>query len=339
MLTDFLSWWRDTLQACVPPSWHRPQDSPKIVIKRAGLALVLNDDVQPIEAYDIEAAARLAAEGVAAAHRAALVVALEPGRFVLRKLSPARLPASRVRAMASFDLESATPFATSDVRCFVLRPVDETRPSPTAYAIVKRNVIDPIVEALRSVSVPIAGVVFLPAQGEDQIWALSTGDLAELNKTPSWRRNFPWITVTVIMLASAATFAHLSSSYSLAQTQVDETLPALERKAKAVRDELNRRSARMAEIKALRRNLAAQRPMAEVLEEIARVLPDSAYLTDLSIKDGSASLVGFGQSASAIIAPLEGSPMLKGAEFASPVVKIPGQDGERFDITLNVLSR
>ena len=77
----------------------------------------------------------------------------------------------------------------------------------------------------------------------------------------------------------------------------------------------------------------------EILEETTRILPDSAWVNNLVLKDGRIILSGFSRSAAELIGPLEASKLFSNATFASPVVM--GRDGkaERFQIRLELTDR
>jgi general secretion pathway protein L len=65
-------------------------------------------------------------------------------------------------------------------------------------------------------------------------------------------------------------------------------------------------------------------------------LPDSSFLTDLTVKDSDVSIAGYSAAASSIIVALEGSDMFDQASFTGPVVKAPGNTGDRFSIDLKM---
>lgn len=264
-------------------------------------------------------------------------LALDAQSYILRTLSPLRLPASRARSMAALDVRSSTPFSIDDVHCFSVQALGDAK--ATAYAIVKRSLIDTAIETMRLSHRPISRVVLLPRDENDApIGELSPADLARLNGTRNGKR-IAEFALAAAFAAAIGTIGHWYWQYHSAQTALEITLPPLEAEAKKARAALNERAARLAEVDRLRGAIASQRRMTDVLEEISRLLPDSVYLTDLTVEGESATLVGFAGSASSIISPIEASPMFERAEFASPVLKVPGQDGERFDVKLKVLKR
>ncbi len=66
-------------------------------------------------------------------------------------------------------------------------------------------------------------------------------------------------------------------------------------------------------------------PSAVVLIEfLSRALPDTAYLTELSVQNGSVRIVGLTKDAPSLLPPLEQSGHFKGAHFFAPTTRGPG---------------
>lgn len=263
---------------------------------------------------------------------------LPASRYILRILSPLRVPASQARAMAMLDLATATPFNPEDVYCLAVERIGQPMNSPTAYAVIKRSALESQFGRARKDGSTIGGLL-LEGVGKQPEWRAMRHELARIDPLPAWRRRLRLGVAGLLTLGIVATSVNFALAYAGAKDLVASKMPALEDRAMAVREEINRRAARVAELDSLRSSLASERSMSEVLEELSRVLPDTAYLTDITIKEGQASLIGFSVSASSIIAPLEGSPIFQGAEFASPVVRVPGQNGERFELKMSILSK
>jgi len=57
---------------------------------------------------------------------------------------------------------------------------------------------------------------------------------------------------------------------------------------------------------------------------------------DLSAKGDDLTITGFSASAAELIKPIDASPLFSAPEFASPVVRVPGQDGEHFTISAKI---
>jgi general secretion pathway protein L len=73
-----------------------------------------------------------------------------------------------------------------------------------------------------------------------------------------------------------------------------------------------------------------------IWEELARLLPDSTFLTGVEMKGNEVHTTGFSVSAADLISQLEKSQHLQGAAFAGPVVFDRTQSKERFSIRVTI---
>jgi general secretion pathway protein L len=103
-------------------------------------------------------------------------------------------------------------------------------------------------------------------------------------------------------------------------------------KALALRRAAELRVAGAREAEALERLRREAPQPVEILNELTRVLPDTAWLTDLRLEEGRVDLTGQARSASELLALIERSPLFVDAALAAPVV-VEAQDGrERFSL-------
>lgn len=259
-------------------------------------------------------------------------VVLDRDRYVVRNLSPLRLPLSKQMAMAELDLAVSTPFQPPDVYLLPL-VADENNPG-SAYAIVKKSVIDPLLGELRLSGRRVGALKLLdPAYGERSV---RQSAMHTLQANGGKKINRLVLVSATISLFILATFAHAYFRSENAIAQLEERNSALTKDAKEVRAIIDRRTARIAELNGLRNQIASSMPVTVVWEELARALPDSSYLTDMSVKDKVVSISGYSVAASSLIGVLEGSSLFEKAEFAGAVVKVPGFDGDRFSINLQL---
>jgi hypothetical protein len=69
-----------------------------------------------------------------------------------------------------------------------------------------------------------------------------------------------------------------------------------------------------------------------ILAELARLLPDDAWLNSLEYGKDEWRLRGFASRANELIPALDSSRLLSAAQFRSPIVQAPGGGADRFDI-------
>ena len=72
----------------------------------------------------------------------------------------------------------------------------------------------------------------------------------------------------------------------------------------------------------------------DILKELTTIVPTSVWLTNMRYRKGSLQLSGYAQSASDLIAILDGSSLFHESEFTAPITR--GREGESFKITTNV---
>ena len=77
--------------------------------------------------------------------------------------------------------------------------------------------------------------------------------------------------------------------------------------------------------------------MLVLLEEVSRVLPDTAWVQRFHLKDNELVLQGFASNASEVMATLNGIAMFKSSTLRSPITREPDKEIERFNIALKVV--
>ena len=75
-----------------------------------------------------------------------------------------------------------------------------------------------------------------------------------------------------------------------------------------------------------------------VLEELTRLLPDSAYLIDLKISGDTIDIAGLAKNSAALIPVIERSSFFYGAASTAPLTLEPSQEKEHFSIRMRVRS-
>ncbi len=155
----------------------------------------------------------------------------------------------------------------------------------------------------------------------------------DLHRAPSLR-----LSAALALLLIAVMLAHLGA-YALRQQRqmalVDEEIRALKKKMTQV-EAINRR---VQERRALQTYLTAtvsgRGRQPEILRELTGLLPDTAYLSELTYRDRSVEITGLAPSASQLLPVIEASPLFSGVEFSAPIVA-QGAGLERFRIRMKL---
>ncbi|WP_155956408.1 PilN domain-containing protein [Rhizobium sp. CF080] len=246
-----------------------------------------------------------------------------------------RLPFSRSMEVARATVQEKTPFALTDI--YVLPAQDRRSDGQSSFYVIKRERIDPKLAeiAARRPRIDRWGV----RDGDQIIWLPSR---ALENLHPAFHHLRHWrngllAAFAIVVVASGATYAHLLFTYSSAQEELASLVEAKRTEALQVRKLLDRQQKSIAAVEAARKGKAQSVPVVRVWEELTRILPDDAWLTDIAIDGDMLTITGFAaESAAALIATLEASELFSAPNFTSPVVRIPSQSGERFEIRLRV---
>ena len=336
---DLFLWWQDILRRMFPVlCGHNASGFGQNLISVCadGIRFVDKISARPAETLTIdELESQLRRPGPEQGGMPKTVtLRIESDRAVVRRLSSIALPATRHRASALLDIDAATPFHLDDVHVLTLRRLESVLAAGSTYAIVKRAILDPLRAVIKETGTTVAqveiedGVLIHPVSLEDQ---------RQLFENKSLSATHPWIAAAfVFVLLVIATLAHVATQYSAAMTEVESSIEKLGEDAKIVRQQIDQRASRIAEIQSLRKSMEERKLISFVWEELAEVLPDSSYITDLAIKDNNVSITGHSAAASSIIVALENSDVFEQALFTAPVVKIPGNAGDRFVIGLTI---
>ena len=134
--------------------------------------------------------------------------------------------------------------------------------------------------------------------------------------------------VAIPLQRQRATVAKLEADVAAARAEAEESL--------AMRDRLEQltRSAQFLEADKSRQPLVVR-----VLDELTRLVPDQAYITQFDLHDQTVEVQGFAATASDLIAVLEQSPLFKAPQFRSPVTQDRRSGAERFHVSVELVSQ
>ncbi|NJS14003.1 MAG: PilN domain-containing protein [Sphingopyxis sp.] len=338
--SDAWIWWLDIVAGLFG---NRVQSADGvIVISRDAYSLAMTGDDQKAVFLDASALAeRLGQKENGRGRPRSFNITLAHDRFIVRPLAGLSLPDSRHRAMAAIDLAAATPFKAEDMHIFAGTTGAEVFGRDACYIIVKRQILYPVIKALNSAGVQINDLVFQQETGQPRQAVLTPNERRLWVRGTAKRLNRILLqgALAGIVIGGAATFVHGNLVFKNALAKAETNVTELTSEASLVRAAIDERTAMLELINAQRRNIATSRSVTEIWEELAKRLPDSVHLTDIISDRDRVTITGFSMSASQLIAVLEGSALFEKAEFVSPVVKVPGRDGERFVIELKFSPR
>jgi general secretion pathway protein L len=139
------------------------------------------------------------------------------------------------------------------------------------------------------------------------------------------------ILLLVILLASAIAYVFLPLSIEQKRiANIDQQIAAMKpaiRQVEQLKKEVAAQEKEIAVIDSFKTNRIRS---IDLIKEITKIIPKTAWLTRARLTDTSVDIEGYAQSASEIIPKLEASPLLRKVEFASPTFRDTRLNADRF---------
>ncbi|OWJ56121.1 PilN domain-containing protein [Inquilinus limosus] len=332
----FLRWWGRELAGLVPDRWlFRP------VLRRRRLILLWRDDGARL----VESRGRKVLRNVPLGHvpattlnrRGAEVVLRFPAEAGLRRriVLPREAEASLGRVLR-FEIDRLTPWPPGTVAFGARRlpPTGDAATMAVELTAMPREQVDVAVQAAGAAGwapdvVDLAGEDPLAPPGPD----LRRDIDAERRRA---LRRLGWIGGLGLgapaVLAAAWLVWTVAAHWSVVSGLRDQVAAARAQTASA--------SALQAEIRALEEAgsyLGAQRRaipyVSKLIETVSQTLPDGAWLTELSLEQGTLRLGGFADDSAGLIPVLSALPQFQSVAFAAPSVRDPQRSQDRFAIS------
>ncbi|MGY2992131.1 PilN domain-containing protein [Mesorhizobium sp. URHB0026] len=335
---DVFDWWCDELRAVrgslVPQTDRLKTSDWTIGIADDGIRLQAAEgpkfQSRPLELDAI--ADDIAAQLRTGRRHPTVAIRIDSTLVLTRQLSTQRLPVRQARDMAELDLMASTPIDLSQVHIAFTESAD----SGHSYRVIRKKTLAPALDAIRAVGGSLSSLAIASAERTSRADLLSLAAIWPSRAGDRFARR-TWITTSAALLVGvAATYAHAHWRYWQAADTLDEQIAVAQVQAKKARTSLQKRQTELEQTERLRADKKSAVSVVRILAELTHLLPDSAWVTDLSSRGTQVTITGFAASAADLIQPIDASPLFSAPEFSAPVVKIPGQTGEQFTITAKV---
>jgi general secretion pathway protein L len=339
MLMGFFTWWGTELAGMLPRALtHRSQDlgpNRVVSIEDGGLRLLAPNGTASDVLATAEAVEMLAREK----NRSSLRIGLRlPYRACFSRR--VELPTAAARdfpRLLALDLERATPFKPRDIRTGYFIEEEQRTPGKTALRqlVAKRSSLDGTIAALQDAGLTVTQADCWSADGQT---ALPVNFLAATTDAPAQRSGWFWPTALTASAVGLAAFAGHTflERHDVALTAVKaETAKLLELTQKHRKVSVEAQ-ARQVEVRNLAQVLASAPSKALALEELTRLLPDSARITDLKLDGMTVDISGVAQSAISLLPILEKSTLFVNAEQTAPVMADQREGKDRFSIRVRI---
>lgn len=256
----------------------------------------------------------------------------------VRRVTLPDVAQSEIARLLALDLERTTPFKTSETYCGHVVSPDRARPGfvSVLHVIVPRD----IVEAKRA-ELELAGVrvTRIDCSNADatlaplNLLAASSRDPA----TPATFRAWRWLVPAVALLTASAIIIDSSRQDAATATLTADTNDALA-VLKSRQQSSRSAEAALAQAIAVERLAQTTLPRTRILNELAQMLPDSVWLTDIRLDGDVIDISGNAKSAAALVGLFESSNTFTGAELTSAITRVEDINRERFSLRARVKS-
>jgi general secretion pathway protein L len=267
-------------------------------------------------------------------------VALPAGRCLIRHRKVPVAAVERIPDVLALEVERTTPFGMEDIRhawrVIGPAPLDDAS-LQVLHVIAKRRLIDPLLAEARSMRVPISAVDVVGAEDDRMGFNLvSRGEAA-----PSLARRLSWAIATsaaLLVLVCAATVVVAVQRQDQALAQLEMETSAARKEAQAVRKRLQDADSLSERIGALRLRRVEGIRVIALWEEVTRLLPDTAWLTNVRVENDTLWIDGYARSAAELVGTIARSPMFSSVALSAPVVREEARASERFQIRMKIES-
>ncbi|MEG3193406.1 PilN domain-containing protein, partial [Lysobacter sp. D1-1-M9] len=258
---------------------------------------------------------------------------LPAGSSLRRRLTLPAAAADRLRDVIGFEIDRQTPFSADAVAfdARVLGRRESDGQLDVELVAVPRTAIDPPLAALGPLAATLSGIDVAGADGAPLAVNLLAPDRRRRRRDPWLRWN--WALAAAALVACAAMLGQVLANRRDAADAFEQLIAAKAdtgRRAAAQRQQL----IDLIEGQVFLDSARTARPSAvEVLDELARRLPDGTYLEKLSLEDQRLTLIGLSNEAPALIGRLQGSELWRSPALAGALQPDPSSGRDRFTLT------
>ena len=265
-------------------------------------------------------------------------VAVPASRCLIRRRELPVAAAERIADVLALEVERTTPFDAEDVRqgWLLMGPAASGAAHvQVAHVIAKRTLIDPLLLEAQSLGLAIASVdVMDPDRRRMGINLLRRSEVP--HSLAGRLHGAIGIAFALFLCVSAALVF-------IALDRQQHALAGLGNETRAARTEAEGIRKRLGDFGRLRERIGQLRlrrangvRVVALWEAVTRLLPDSAWLTDLRVENDTLWLDGYARNAPELIGILAQSPLFSGVALSSPVVREEARASERFQIRLKI---
>lgn len=279
-----------------------------------------------------------AAVDLAARERAGIVLVLPQASCFVRKVDVPRVALKDCRRVLDLDLERATPFRRADVYTSY-KVLDDTAGEGKASVlqyVAKREVADPIVADVVKAGGRVSAIDVMtgPEQTAGINFIAEADGGTGRGRAISAAGGLSLAAAILLLLAGGQVYYKRDAALEDLRSQTVD----LRKQATAVRQSLEQSEVAIKDLAALQAIKLRQVPFTAVVEEITRILPDTAWVTDLRIENDLVDISGLAKSGANLLPLFERSPIFGEAALTAPLTFDQREDKERFSLRVRIKS-
>jgi len=346
-LTDFRHlrrligrWWLDEMREayrslmCALP--FRPPPSLELTITKSGCRLATSFGEEAAAARIEDAQSRLLAIARSSRPRPLLSIALASEIALIRNLEVPVAATSEIENVLGLEIERATPFALNEIyHGWTASSRSSSGRISILHVIVKKATLEPWLEFLWSNGIDFTPIIkVLHVSGPINVRLF--GKIFVIHPSHHKLRRIRTFAAAVAATALILLLTAVQWRQVLAAHEIDEALAITGKRAAAVR-------AKLADLEVFgRRATELQRrkfetvPVAGIWAELTKLMPDTAWLSELRIENSQIVISGFSKSSAELLGVLEASPLFEQATFTSPVSMARDSSVEQFSIRVKL---
>ncbi|MDX2156899.1 MAG: PilN domain-containing protein [Hyphomicrobiaceae bacterium] len=337
----FFNWWASELRSLLPigpRAW--PRAAVILTPEPRGVRLRLDErgTVGPLagdgfaDVLPVEEVAPSLARLPASLRRRPVGVRVRLEDCLVRNLELPSVPRPDLERMAALDLARSTPLKTGDVltACQVLGPGKRRGMVQVRQLVLKSRTIAPLLEQLSEAGIqPISidcwdrgGAAAIPVD-----FLAPAAPAASPARTRA-ERGLLAVAIALAVSALAGQWARQEHALSALNEQTEEL------KSRLLGPGAPQDATQLARstVETAWRHKNERHPATHILEEMTRIMPDTAWVEELRIEGDVVEIGGSATSAAALLPAFERSTLFHDARFAAPLRLESGESHERFRI-------
>jgi general secretion pathway protein L len=251
-----------------------------------------------------------------------VVVTLDETLALMRTVHVPKNLHLRTDAILDLEIAAATPFKREDV-VSMWAAGQESAPDTVTQAIIRKSLLHDITQVLGQAGCSVELVTLRPSQSP--AWPAGVDQLGR--KYGEARDQFWKQTMLAAGLCAAltllATALAMHSRNTAALADIAARIETARPLALAKRQKIDAIEASLQKFAALAEQRKSAPRLLVIWEELARNLPDQAWLQSLSLKGSAVQIEGNADNAESLIALLEDSALFSNVRFSAPVFQNP----------------